>query len=109
MALEAKPFAVGLRVEHSADLYQYSTVWSGGSPKLGAADYQLTYKDDSTGRGAYSFCMCPGGLVVASSSEEGGVVTNGMSLFARDSGVANSAVVVTVRTSDYAGSDPWPE
>jgi len=106
VALEAKPFAVGLRVEHLQTFINTVQYGRADHPKLGAADYQLTYKDDSTGRGAYSFCMCPGGLVVASSSEEGGVVTNGMSLFARDSGVANSAVVVTVRTSDYAGSDP---
>ncbi|RNC29175.1 MAG: hypothetical protein AWM53_00824 [Candidatus Dichloromethanomonas elyunquensis] len=106
VVLEPKPFAIGLRVEHSQEIVntvQYGVPYH---PKLGPADYQLTYKDEITGRGAYSFCMCPGGLVIASSSEDGGVVTNGMSYFARDSGFSNSAIVVAVRTDDFPSNDP---
>jgi len=105
VTLEPKPFAVGLRVEHKQEtinLAQYGVL---DHPSLGPADYQLIYKDISTGRGAYSFCMCPGGLVVASSSEEGGVVTNGMSNNARGSGIANSAIVVSVSKNDFASAD----
>ncbi|NLI92039.1 MAG: FAD-dependent oxidoreductase [Peptococcaceae bacterium] len=104
--LEPKPFAMGLRVEHSQEFINKVQYGTPVHPSLGAADYQLTYKDEATGRGAYSFCMCPGGQVVASSSEAGGVVTNGMSLFARNSGLANSAVVVAVKTADFPSDDP---
>jgi uncharacterized FAD-dependent dehydrogenase len=72
---------------------------------LPAADYQLTYQDRSTGRSLYTFCMCPGGSVIASSSAPGEVVVNGMSYFSRDSGVANSAMVVTVHPADWE-NDP---
>lgn len=104
VALEAKPFAVGVRIEHPQELIdraQYGPL--AGHPRLGAADYAVVYHDKALGRSAYSFCMCPGGLVVACSSEEGGVVTNGMSNFSRDSGVANSALVVNVTPADFAG------
>jgi len=104
--LESKPFAIGLRVEHPQALINKVQYGISDHPQLGAADYQLTYKDAATGRGVYSFCMCPGGVVVAASSEERGVVTNGMSQYARNSQVANSAVVVTVRTSDFDSCDP---
>lgn len=104
--LESKSFAIGLRVEHKQELINMIQYGVTDHPHLGPADYQLTYKDQVTGRGAYSFCMCPGGLVVASSSEEGGVVTNGMSNSKRDSGVANSALVVTVNSKDYPSGDP---
>ncbi|MDI9467424.1 MAG: FAD-binding protein, partial [Bacillota bacterium] len=91
-----KAFAVGLRVEHPQewiDKVQYGTY--AGHSLLGAADYHLTYQDKALGRSVYTFCMCPGGFVVATASEPGQVVTNGMSYYARDSGVGNSALVVT--------------
>lgn len=104
VAMEAKPFAIGVRIEHPQDLIdaaQYGQ--STGHRSLGPADYALVYHDKNSGRTAYSFCMCPGGLVVAAASEAGGVVTNGMSLYQRDSGIANSALVVNVTTADYGG------
>ncbi len=105
VAMEAKSFAVGVRIEHPQELIdraQYGS--SAGHPKLGAADYALVYQDRAVGRAAYSFCMCPGGLVVAAASEAGGVVTNGMSLFKRDSKIANSALAVTVNPADFGPS-----
>ena len=105
VAMTAKDFAVGVRIEHPQEFInraQYGEDFR--NPKLPAADYVLTFKDEIRGRGAYSFCMCPGGQVVAAASEVGGVVTNGMSNFARDSGVANGALVVTVGTKDF-GTD----
>lgn len=104
VAMEAKPFAVGVRIEHPQQLIdraQYGPM--AGHPALGAADYALVYQDRAAGRTAYSFCMCPGGLVVAAASEEGGVVTNGMSHYARASGIANSALVVGVGPDDFGG------
>lgn len=104
--MEAKPFAIGVRIEHPQALIDMSQY--GVEPEslgLGAAEYSLVYHDKETGRTAYSFCMCPGGQVVASASEQGGVVTNGMSLYARDSGVANSAIVVNVGPDDF-GTHP---
>jgi hypothetical protein len=101
IAMEAKAFAIGVRIEHPQELIdkaQYGL--AAGHAQLGAADYALVYHDKSNGRTAYSFCMCPGGLVVAASSEVGGVVTNGMSLYQRDSGMANSALVVNVNPED---------
>ncbi|SDF51649.1 hypothetical protein SAMN05660235_01858 [Sporolituus thermophilus DSM 23256] len=102
VAMEAKPFAIGVRIEHPQPLIdraQYGPM--AGHPQLGAADYALVYHDKKCGRTAYSFCMCPGGVVVAAASEAGGVVTNGMSYYRRDSGVANSALVVNVNPEDY--------
>jgi len=104
--LEAKPFAVGLRIEHRQEYVNLTQYGIPFHPRLGPADYQLTYKDISSGRGAYTFCMCPGGQVIASSSEDGGIVTNGMSNFSRETTIANSAVVVTVSPEDFASSDP---
>ncbi len=106
VAMQAKPFSVGVRIEHSQrwlDSMQYGSF--AGHPALGAADYKLAVhlKD---GRGVYTFCMCPGGRVVAASSEPGGVVTNGMSLRARDGANANSALLVGVDVADYGGQDP---
>lgn len=104
IAMEAKPFAIGVRIEHPQDMIdkaQYGP--SAGHPKLGHADYALVFHDKATNRTAYSFCMCPGGLVVAAASEEGGVVTNGMSLYSRASGIANSALVVNVTPEDFGG------
>ena len=102
LKMEAKPFAMGVRIEHPQefiDRAQYGI--DAGHLRLPVADYALTYKDPVTGRGAYSFCMCPGGLVVAATSEHEGVVTNGMSNFARDSGIANSALLVQVGPEDF--------
>ncbi|MBP2627895.1 MAG: hypothetical protein H6Q68_2606 [Firmicutes bacterium] len=105
IAMEAKPFAIGVRIEHPQDLIDKSQYGiSAGHANLPAADYSLVYHAKDTGRTAYSFCMCPGGLVVAAASEIGGVVTNGMSLYKRDSGVSNSALVVNVTPEDF-GSD----
>ncbi|NPV27328.1 MAG: hypothetical protein HPY81_07795 [Firmicutes bacterium] len=105
--LEAKPFAVGVRVEHPQGLIDQAQFGElAGHPDLGPADYQLVYKDETTQRAAYTFCMCPGGYVVGAASEIGGVVTNGMSTFARDSGVANSAVVVSVSPNDFPSPEP---
>ena len=105
IAMEAKPFAIGVRIEHPQaiiDTSQYGT--AAGHANLSPADYSLVYHAKDTGRTAYSFCMCPGGLVVAAASEKGGVVTNGMSLYNRGSGVSNSALVVNVMTEDF-GND----
>jgi len=105
VAMEAKPFAIGVRIEHPQQLIdraQYGI--SAGHPQLGAADYALVYHTKATGRTAYSFCMCPGGVVVAAASESGQVVTNGMSYYNRASGVANSALIVNVNPADYGGA-----
>ena len=107
LQLCAKPFAVGLRIEHPQELInkaQYAR-WA-GDPRLGAAEYHLTYKHQETGRGVYSFCMCPGGFVIGAASEPGRVVTNGMSYHRRDSGIANSAIIVTVNERDYGNHSP---
>ncbi len=106
LTLEKKSFAIGLRVEHPQSLINLSQYGVEEHPHLGPADYQLTYKDVRTGRGAYAFCMCPGGKVVAAASEEGGVVTNGMSGYARDTKIANSAIVVTVGADDFPTAHP---
>jgi uncharacterized FAD-dependent dehydrogenase len=100
-----KPFAVGVRIEHPQEMIQksqYGSFWK--HPDLPAADYKLTFQS-SAERGVYSFCMCPGGFVVNSSSEPGMVACNGMSNFARNERNANSAIVVTVRTEDFGSSD----
>ena len=102
VALEAKQFAIGLRMEHPqgwVDRVQYGSC--AGHPRLGAAPYKLVHHA-KTGRPAYTFCMCPGGAVVASSSEPGTVVTNGMSVHARDGKNANSALLAPVGPNDFA-------
>lgn len=106
LTLEKKSFAIGLRIEHPQAIINQSQYGVEEHPHIGAADYQLTYKDVRTGRGAYAFCMCPGGKVVAAASEEGGVVTNGMSGYARDTKIANSALVVTVGADDFPTAHP---
>ncbi|PKM80574.1 MAG: hypothetical protein CVU89_13150 [Firmicutes bacterium HGW-Firmicutes-14] len=106
-AVEQKAFSAGVRIEHPQHLIdrtQYGRY--AGHPKLGAADYQFVYKDKDVDRTAYTFCMCPGGRVVGAASEAGAVVTNGMSDYARDSGVANSAVVVSITPDDLEGVHP---
>ncbi len=103
-AVEPKPFSLGARIEHlqhDIDRAMYGDF--AGHPKLGKAEYHLS--DTTSGRGVYTFCMCPGGTVVAGASEDGGVVVNGMSVHARDGRNANSAVLVSVRPEDY-GNDP---
>ena len=103
LVMEPKAFAMGVRIEHPQELIdrnQYGV--DAGHPLLPAADYALTFQDrEGDGRGAYSFCMCPGGFVVAAASELGRVVTNGMSNYARDSGIANSALLVQVSPADF--------
>ena len=100
--LEPKPFAMGVRIEHPQefiDRAQYGK--DAENLNLPVADYALTYKDKATNRGAYSFCMCPGGQVVAATSLAGHVCTNGMSNYKRNSGIANSALLVQVSTADF--------
>ncbi len=106
VALESKPFAMGVRVEHPAALINTIQYGFPRHPRLPAADYALTWNDPETGRGIYSFCMCPGGEVVLSSSEPGSVVVNGMSGLRRAGAYSNSALVVAVRREDLPGSDP---
>ena len=106
--VEAKPFSIGVRIEHPQSLIDRARFGpNAGNPLLGAADYKLVHhcKD---GRSAYSFCMCPGGTVVAATSEPGRVVTNGMSQYSRNERNANSALVVGVTPADYSGSDSNP-
>lgn len=104
--LEQKPFAVGVRIEHPQSLINQSQYGeSFCNEKLGAADYKLTYRTKS-GRSVYTFCMCPGGHVVAASSEEGMVAVNGMSYHDRDGENANSALLVQVFPEDFGGSHP---
>ena len=101
--IEPKPFSVGVRIEHlQEDIDRALFGKLAGHPSLGKGEYNLA--DTKGGRGVYTFCMCPGGEVVAATSEEGGVVVNGMSRFARDGKNANSAVAVSVRCEDYGGS-----
>ncbi len=106
ICLEAKPFALGVRVEHPAALINRIQYGLPGHPNLPTADYALAWNDPESGRGVYSFCMCPGGEVINAASEAGGVVVNGMSLARRDGPFSNSALVVAVRPDDFAGNDP---
>ena len=106
LKMESKAFAVGLRIEHLQSFvnkHQYGKYAS--HPRLKAADYKLAVKT-SSGRGVYTFCMCPGGRVINSSSESDGVVVNGMSNQARNDINANSAVLVTVGPDDFKDSHP---
>lgn len=102
--IEAKPFSVGFRIEHRQSMIDECRFGSNaGHPILGAADYKLVHHC-SNGRTVYSFCMCPGGTVVAAASEEGRVVTNGMSQYSRNERNANSAIVVGIDPErDYPG------
>lgn len=107
VAMEAKPFAIGVRIEHLQsviDENQYGKY--AGHPRLKAADYRLTYTSKVTTRSIYSFCMCPGGEVVAAASEDNRLVTNGMSYYKRDKTNANSALVVTVTPEDFLSHVP---
>lgn len=104
--LQRKPFAMGLRVEHPQGLINRIQYGNQKQPNLPAADYAVAWNNSSSGRSAYSFCMCPGGVVVGGASESGGVVTNGMSGQLRNSPYANSALVVNVREEDFDGLGP---
>lgn len=101
--MEAKPFSIGFRAEHPQSLIDKCRFGpSAGHPILGAADYKLVHHA-SNGRAVYSFCMCPGGTVVAATSEPGRVVTNGMSQYSRNERNANSGIVVGITPADYPG------
>ena len=101
-----KPFAMGVRIEHPQSLIDKSQYGpSAGHSALGAADYKLNVHTPD-GRGVYTFCMCPGGEVIASASQPGGVVTNGMSLHARDGINANAALLVGITTDDFHDDHP---
>ena len=98
--MKNKPFAVGVRIQHfqkDIDISMYGAKYVG---KLEPSNYKLTYHTKG-GRGVYSFCMCPGGYIVDASSIKNHLVINGMSNHERDSGYANSAIVVTVNENDY--------
>ena len=101
--LEAKPFSIGFRIEHPQLLIDRCRFGRhAGNPALGAADYKLVHHCKN-GRSVYSFCMCPGGTVVAAASEPGRVVTNGMSQYSRNERNANSGIVVGITPEDYPG------
>ena len=106
LPMAPKAFSVGARIEHPAELIdraQYGDF--AGHPALGAADYKLSCRLEN-GRGVYTFCMCPGGTVTGAASEEGGVVTNGMSPWARDGANSNAALLVGVGPEDFGGEGP---
>jgi uncharacterized FAD-dependent dehydrogenase len=101
--IEAKPFSIGFRIEHPQSLIDRCRFGpNAGNPILGAADYKLVHHA-SSGRSVYSFCMCPGGTVVAATSEPNRIVTNGMSQYSRNERNANSAIVVGITPEDYPG------
>ena len=101
VAMQAKPFSVGFRIEHPQSVIDRAR-WGrhAGHPLLGAADYKLVHHAQN-GRAVYSFCMCPGGTVVAATSEPGRVVTNGMSQYSRNERNANAGMVVGIDPSDF--------
>ncbi len=102
--MEPKPFSVGFRIEHPQSLIDKARLGPhAGNPLLGAADYKLVHHA-ANGRAVYSFCMCPGGTVVAATSEPNRVVTNGMSQYSRNERNANAGIVVNVDPADYGGS-----
>jgi uncharacterized FAD-dependent dehydrogenase len=105
VSVKAKPFSVGFRIEHEQSVIDDARFGNNaGNPILGAADYKLVHHCKS-GRSVYSFCMCPGGTVVAAASEAGRLVTNGMSQYSRHERNANSAIVVGIEPSDFANED----
>jgi uncharacterized FAD-dependent dehydrogenase len=108
IAVEQKPISVGVRIEHPIEII--NQIRYGDKYKdfrgIGAATYSFNYTDRKTGRGAYTFCMCPGGEVVNASSEKGMLVLNGMSYSGRSSPFSNSAIAVTCRTEDYKSKNP---
>lgn len=105
VAMEAKPYALGLRIEHPQPMINQLQYRDAAShPKLGSANYRVADHDPKTGIGVYSFCMCPGGFVLSSGTEADGIVVNGMSNFHRNSPYANAAIVVSVDQRHF-GSD----
>ena len=105
VSVKAKPFSVGFRIEHEQSVIDDARFGdNAGNEILGAADYKLVHHCNN-GRSVYSFCMCPGGTVVAAASEEGRLVTNGMSQYSRHERNANSAIVVGIEPSDFANKD----
>ena len=101
--LEAKPFSIGFRIEHPQSLIDRARLGRfAGHPEIGAADYKIVHHARN-GRSVYSFCMCPGGTVVAATSETGRVVTNGMSQYSRNERNANAGIVVGITPADYPG------
>ena len=103
VAIEPKPFSIGFRIEHPQSLIDRCRYGERiGHPRLGAADYKLVHHC-TNGRSVYSFCMCPGGTVVAAASEPGRVVTNGMSQYSRNERNANAGIVVGITPADYPG------
>jgi uncharacterized FAD-dependent dehydrogenase len=106
MVMMQKPFAIGVRIEHlqeSIDHAQYGRF--AGHPRLGAADYKMAFHGENR-RSAFTFCMCPGGEVIAAASEYGGVATNGMSCHARNGRNANAALLVTITPADFPDANP---
>ncbi|MDB5801609.1 MAG: dependent oxidoreductase family protein [Rhodocyclales bacterium] len=104
--IEPKPFSIGFRIEHPQSIIDTCRFGkNAGHPLLGAADYKLVHHA-SNGRSVYSFCMCPGGTVVAATSEEGRVVTNGMSQYSRNERNANAGIVVGITPADYPADVP---
>ncbi len=104
--MEPKPFSIGLRVEHPQSIIDRARFGTqAGHPLLGAADYKLVHHAKN-GRSVYSFCMCPGGTVVAATSAPGHVVTNGMSQYSRNERNANAAIVVGITPADFPSDDP---
>ncbi len=103
VTMEAKPFSIGFRIEHPQGVIDRARLGQhAGHPLLGAADYKLVHHA-ANGRSVYSFCMCPGGTVVAATSEPGRVVTNGMSQYSRNERNANAGIVVGISPTDYPG------
>ena len=102
--IEKKNFSVGVRIEHKQDMINKSQYGEKTKLKLPPAEYKLAYHGKE--RSCYTFCMCPGGFVMASSSDKNEVVTNGMSNFARDGENANSAVLVNITPEDFKGESP---
>ena len=105
LSMEKKPFAMGLRMEHPRDLIDRARYGESATEKLPAADYKVVYHT-SEGRAVFSFCMCPGGYVVNASTEEEGIVVNGMSYSGRNGENSNSAIVVNILPEDIPGEDP---
>jgi len=104
VALEAKPFSIGFRIEHPQSLIDKAR-FGASKKELGAAEYRLVHHA-ANGRSVYSFCMCPGGTVVAAASEPGRVVTNGMSQYSRNERNANAGIVVGITPEDYPNASP---
>ena len=107
--LEQNPIAVGVRIEHPVEIInkiRYGNNYKVSAKNIGAANYSFTYTDRKIKRGAYTFCMCPGGEIINASSEQGMLVVNGMSYSSRSSEFSNSAIVVTCHADDYKSADP---